>query len=352
MNRFLNSFAEQFPDKSEKFAIFYHVGYYYNLEAIKETLTNANYINIWYGQLALNTTESSTLGWQCSDSCNKSDLNTEISNRTCLYLGRDDQIFFTLSLTVHSERWYLCDPNQSKMTIKHVVSPLQTVWMRRRYFNIEKCKDAKSLGIVVGTLTANDYLDGVKHLQVLASKRGIRTYLISVGKVNPSKLANFMDIDCFVIVGCPLNNIYTSREFYKPLLSVFEVEIALNPAWHELMPESYAVDFREILPGGKLYREYDETKLIENDVSLVTGTVRMMTTELQSADTNDDGLSTNKQLQERRNQELMLIGSSDSFQNRSWTGLEPNLGKTEPAKMKQGRSGIAIKYEDDEKTKD
>lgn len=335
--------SAQFSDKYEKFAIFYDVGYYYNKEAIKNALTNANYTNIWYGQLALDTNSTSTLGWKCGIS---SELNEKIDNHTCLYIGTDNQTFFTLSLTLHSDRWYLCDPNQQQITFKHIVSPLQTTWMRRRYFNIEKCKDAKSMGIVVGTLTANNYLDGVKHLQVLAGKRGIRTYLISVGKVNPSKLANFMDIDCFVIVGCPLNNIYTSRDFYKPLLSVFEVEIALNPAWYETMPVSYAVDFREILQGGKLYREYDETKLIENDISLVTGTVR--TTTVNHSE-NETGLSKDRRLQERRNHELMVTGSSDSFQNHSWTGLEQELGKTEPARMHQGRSGIAIKYDDDDK---
>lgn len=331
----VDSFAEQFrshfADKDEKLALFYDAGYSYDLPAIKDALGHC-YTDLMFGKLALQN-EVSTLGWQ--------QLPT---NRTCVYVGADNQTFFVLSLTVHADRWFLYNPQADATAFKQV-TPLTTTWMRRRYYAIEKCKDAQSLGIVVSTLTANGYLDAVQHVQTLAKKRGIRTYMISVGKVNPAKLANFMDIDCFVIVGCPMNDIYTSREFYKPLLSVFEVEMALNPAWHETVPQSYAVDFREILPGGRLYRQWDDDKVVESDVSLITGAVRLgrMTTAI--VDETPDG-----RVQERRNHELLLSGSAgNSYLNRSWTGLDPALGQTEPARMQQGRSGIAIKYEDDRK---
>ena len=58
---------------------------------------------------------------------------------------------------------------------------------------MEKCKDAQTLGIVVGTLTTKGYLDIIKHIQELAAKRNVKTYIFSVGKVNPAKLANFSD---------------------------------------------------------------------------------------------------------------------------------------------------------------
>lgn len=332
VDRFAEQFCSHFADTDEKLAFFYDVGYSYDLDAIKQALNNV-YTDLMFGALALQN-EASTLGW----------LQLP-SNRTCVYLGTDNQTFFVLSLTVPADRWFLYNPEADAQTFKQV-TPLTTTWMRRRYYFIEKCKDARSLGIVVSTLTANGYLDAVQHVQTLANKRGIRTYLISVGKVNPAKLANFAEIDCFVIIGCPMNDIYTSREFYRPLLSVFEVEMALNPAWQETIPTSYAVDFREILPGGRLYRKWDDGKILESDVSLITGAVRLGRTATEVDD--GESIAQDGRLQERRNHELLPSGSAaGSFQNRSWTGLEPALGQTEPARMQQGRSGIAIKYDDD-----
>lgn len=216
--------------------------------------------------------------------------------------------------------------------------------MRRRNFYIEKCKDAQTLGIVVGTLTAKGYLDLVKHIQSLARHRNIRTYLISVGKVNPAKLANFMEIDCFVLIGCPENNLFTSRDFYKPLLSVFEVEMALNVAWTGELAPNYSVDFRDILPAGRLHRDYAGLTAVENDVSLVTGKIRF---GKNAADESvaDDG---SRALVDRKNHQLMSVESSGALQNRSWTGLDPQMGKTEAAIVEDGRSGLAIKYTENE----
>lgn len=236
------------------------------------------------------------------------------------------------------------EPQENR--IKIISSPLTTNWMRRRNFFVEKCKDAQSLGIVVGTLTTTGYLDVVNHIQNLARNRGIRTYLLSVGKVNPAKLGNFMEIDCFVFVGCPENNIYTSRDFYKPLLSVFEVELALNPAWHEQYPDFYCVDFKEILPNGRHHRDAANVKVDNNyDISLVTGKVRALRT---TNDTNEPTNTNGERQIEKKYNQLMETNSSSTFQNRTWTGLDPSLGQQEPSHITKGRSGIPIKYTENE----
>lgn len=215
--------------------------------------------------------------------------------------------------------------------------------MKKRYYYIEKVKDAQTIGIVVGTLSTEGYLNIVKHIQDLTKKHGIRSYIISVGKVNPAKLANFLDIDCFVLVGCPENTIYNSREFFKPLVSVFELEMALNPSWHLQLPDSYCTDFKEILPKGKLYRDSNGIDIIENDVSLVSGKIRNKTNTVNGLeDTNKQNES--KSIEIKGKNDVALITSSDTFEQRSWQGLDPALGIHEPASIEQGRSGIPMKY--------
>lgn len=294
----------------------------------------------------------------------------DLSQTTCIYIGGESQTFFNLSITLKginfalscgrvfpmltfnfqlllAKQWLCYDANSN--VLKEVSSPLATNWMRRRNFFVEKCKDAQSIGIVVGTLASDGYLDVVNRIQTLARNRGIRTYLLSVGKINPAKLANFMEIDCFVFIGCPENNIYTSRDFYKPLLSVFEAELALNPAWREQYPDFYSVDFNEILPNGNRYREACEDENQNGngddyDISLVTGRVRSMKTSTAQIESTDDA---GKQIEKKCNQ-MMESSSSTTFNDRNWTGLNPNLGQQEPAKVTKGRSGIAIKYSENE----
>lgn len=238
-------------------------------------------------------------------------------------------------MSIKPRKWLLFDADTK---ILRETQPLNTKWMRQRYFYVEKCKDASTIGIVVGTLTAKGYLDVVKHIQQLAKNRGVRSYLISVGKVNPAKLANFAEIDCFVLVGCPENNTYSSKDFYKPLVSVFEVEMALNPAWHLQFPDTYSTEFKDVLPDGKLFRDMTGIEVIENDISLVTGRVR----NYQKSDVMGSVQST--EILERSRNEVSVGSSGEQFRERSWQGLDPALGQHKPSSIEKGRSGIAIKY--------
>ncbi|XP_031633112.1 2-(3-amino-3-carboxypropyl)histidine synthase subunit 2 [Contarinia nasturtii] len=328
------SFHNYFANVSDEIVIFYSTGLFYHLDDIKSAL--ASYTNISYAELAIDE-RPDNLCWKLP--------KTDVSNVTCVWIGDDNQTFFNLSLTVNAKQWILCDRHNYELKI--VQSPLATNWMRRRNFFVEKCKDAQSIGIVVGTLTADGYLNAVNRVQKLARDRGIRTYLLSVGKINPAKLANFMEIDCFVFVGCPENSIYNSRDFYKPLLSVFEAELALNFAWREQYPNFYAVDFTDILPDGKHYRAAEKQSNTngENDydVSLVSGRIRPM-----KITDNDETNQNNSTEIERKHNQLMNTNSSSAFNNRSWTGLDPSLGQHEPVKVTKGRSGIAIKYTENE----
>lgn len=247
------------------------------------------------------------------------------------------------------KQWLHCDRCTYEM--KQIVNPLTTNWMRRRSYLVEKCKDAQAIGIVLSTLTADGYLNAVNRVQSLARERGIRTYLLSVGKINPAKLANFMDIDCFVFIGCPENNVYNSRDFYKPLLTVFEAELALNRAWREEYPNFYSVDFNDTLPNGKFYKVSNEQSADgdrndDYDVSLISGRVRHM--KVSGAATDGGNHSTIDGQIERKVNHLMETNSANTFHNRTWTGLDPNLGNNEPAKITKGRSGIAMKYSENE----
>lgn len=55
------------------------------------------------------------------------------------------------------------------------------------------------------------YLPLISHLRKTLSTAHKKSYTISVGKLNPAKLANFMEIECFVLVACPENSVVDAK---------------------------------------------------------------------------------------------------------------------------------------------
>lgn len=86
--------------------------------------------------------------------------------------------------------WY--DPSGTKQLECYSVQ--NNKFLMKRMHLIEQVKDAKTLGIVVGTLGVSKYLGAVDRLKELAKQRGKKLYIIAVGKPSVTKLANFPEV--------------------------------------------------------------------------------------------------------------------------------------------------------------
>lgn len=51
----------------------------------------------------------------------------------------------------------------------------------------------------------------ISHLRKMLAKAHKKSYTISVGKLNPAKLANFLEIECFVLVACLENSVIEAK---------------------------------------------------------------------------------------------------------------------------------------------
>ena len=105
--------------------------------------------------------------------------------------------------------------------------------LSRRYYRVQQARDANIIGIIAGTLSVKSYLDIINNLKKLINAAGKKSYLLALGKLNPAKLANFLEIDVFVTVACPQGSLQISlggqdKEFYKPVITPFELEVALS----------------------------------------------------------------------------------------------------------------------------
>lgn len=331
----LTTLSREFVSSNDQVSCFYEVCYANAIAKIREKLVD-RFPNMMVASLAEDNQIADILCWKLDVPLN--------SKATVLYIGRDNLSFFNTAVALEASQCCLYDPTKTDPQLERI-DPIGAKWLRRRYYAIERCMDAGSIGIVVATLSTKGYLDIVSRVQQLAKARGVRSYLISIGKVNPEKLANFVDIDCFVLVGCPENDIFTSRDFYRPLLSVFEAEMAFNNMWKEKLLSCYTTNFTDLLPNGRLYTNVEDTSLnvedtnVPPDVSLITGKARH-TIHQRKADmveTTKNGSCTDVASKGRN--ELTQISSADQFINRSWQGLEQNLGQDAPAVVQMGRSG-------------
>uniref|UniRef100_S4P9V0 Diptheria toxin resistance protein n=3 Tax=Pararge aegeria TaxID=116150 RepID=S4P9V0_9NEOP len=169
-------------------------------------------------------------------------------------------------------------------------------------------------------------------MKQLCKVNGKKSYIISVGKPNVAKLANFPEIDIYVMIACPENDLYSNRDFYRPIVYPFELEVALNSN-REPYYNYHITDYDELLPGKRHYCEVSHIKET-TDVSLITGNIRE--TKIQSEE------HVGMELVEKQNWALESIGSN--LQSRSWTGLEQKLGETEVTKAEEGRKGIPLQY--------
>ena len=112
---------------------------------------------------------------------------------------------------------------------------------------MEKAREARTVGILMGTLGVDKYLDIVKHLEKIIKATGKKYYTFAMGKINPAKLANFMEIDVYVLVACSENSLLDSQEFFKPVVTPFEMELACKR--ERQWSGEFVSDFQELLLG-------------------------------------------------------------------------------------------------------
>ena len=75
--------------------------------------------------------------------------------------------------------------------------------LKRRYYLVQRARDASVFGIVVGTLGVGRYMGVVSAVRRLIANANKKSYTLLVGKLNPAKLANFAEIETFILVACP-----------------------------------------------------------------------------------------------------------------------------------------------------
>lgn len=197
--------------------------------------------------------------------------------------------------------------------------------LRKRFATLLKANDAERIGIVPGTLGVSRNLEVIERCKKIILESGKRYYVVLVGKPNPAKLANFPEIDAFVLVACPENALLDGREYLRPILTPAELEAALLGEG-DIFSTPYSTDFRDVLK-----KDGSDTE------------------EIDSSSANAFALTSRGDWSVSATDE----GSAASFlKTRQWQGLEFDVGvhdigssvEAPSTGILQGQNGIASRY--------
>lgn len=231
-----------------------------------------------------------------------------------------------LILTYNAYSWISIHPMEHKDAVVEYGVPVRLQQLlRKRYFLVEKARNASIVGILVGTLGAAGYKDSIQSLRVAAKAAGKKTYTLLMGKPNPAKLANFPEIEIFVLVADPQAQILDSKEYYAPIITPYEAMIAFSED-AEWKQHEYCLNLHVDTGRGH------DTSVTEESNALAL--------QAQEALQISDTYSSTKSI---------IPGSSAEYlvHTRTWKGVDaPCAGSTvKPAsRVEQGQHGRAAAY--------
>lgn len=267
------------------------------------------------------------------------------------WIGADDSAFGNVVLTFNNSVIVRYDAIDGCL-ISDVSN--QRRILKRRYYLVEKAKDANIVGILVGTLGVAGYLHMINQIKELVSKAGKKSYTFVMGKPNPAKLANFPECDVFIYVSCAETALLDSKEFLAPIITPFEAVLAFSRG--SIWSGTYSMDFQDVIASPQVNVIHQE----EARFSFLQGGY-VEDLELQEDNDEKDGVlaavnDVRKALQPR-NKEAQLTATRGNAKSgaeylvaRSFQGLEIQTENNLPEPYLIGRTGRASGYVN-EKTK-
>jgi diphthamide biosynthesis protein 2 len=138
-------------------------------------------------------------------------------------------LLLTLSSRLASLRIYSTPSSPYTTAVGSGLDPSSApALLRRRYGLVIRLATASVIGILVNTLSVQNYLSTITRLREQIAAAGKKSYTIVVGKLNTAKLANFAEIDGWVVVGCWESGLVElDGGLWKPVVTPFEIDMAL-----------------------------------------------------------------------------------------------------------------------------
>ena len=154
--------------------------------------------------------------------CNYSGDDASIGHY--LFLGSGD--FHPIGLVLHTGKpLAMLDPytgDAEEMSLERIERIL-----RQRFGLIMSCQDAQTFGILIGEKPGQMRRTLALRMKKLLEQHGKKGYLLALEHIGPD-LIDFYPVDAFVNTACPRIAIDDAVRYRKPLITPFELEVALG----------------------------------------------------------------------------------------------------------------------------
>lgn len=374
----VKAFVEAFPDPGAKVILTADIPYASHVQPMADRLFGMGYVAVFAAKIVHDpsslvpnrTLPQATLG------------DPEHLSTWHIYHIAEPPTALLLNLTskVQSIRVFIPDLGGSTGNAQAQEANTSMV-LRRRYALVTSMNTVSTWGILINTLSVKNYLHVVNHVKKQIAAAGKKSYLFVVGKLNAAKIANFSEIGGWVVVGCWESSLIDSRDFFKPILTPFELELALRTDDSRVWTGAWRSDFQGVLEdvrpgvtptsvskdGDGQEAEREELGMDSDEESAppefdlrtgryVSQSRPMGTVEAPATKVNGSKLPT--ALTKRMNGDLVAVNGVASpaaqflAQKRTWKGLgsdfevkyENDEGEEQGGLIEQGRSGVARGY--------
>lgn len=384
----VNVFKDTYPDKLEKICLMADYPCTRHIKSLFLFLKDEGYENLIFADINndLASENVTILGQDDNDTSFKRvySLNNRIllSQKESLAIEEESELqnkykLFHITMPQDPHLLYLSTIFQSISVydpLDKSVSqgPFPSLMKRYRYMHV--ARTAGCIGILVNTLSLRNTKETINKLSKLIKANGKKHYFFVVGKPNVAKLANFEAVDIWCILGCGQSGIILDQynEFYKPIITPYELTLALNPevTW----TGKWILDFQKALADCDQEEENnrdihqdsidqsDERESEAPEFDAVTGkfisTSRPLRNivHLQIESPSTDSKDNSKELIKNVSGGVIIKGtvstSAAHLQSRGWTGLGSDFTEQEDyeedgATLEQGIRGVARGYQFD-----
>ncbi len=220
--RFMDAVGRMTPLKDTKLGLVGSIQHLHLLPEFHDRLEQAGFdVTIPMGGARL-TFPGQVLG------CNYSGDDDTIGHY--LFLGSGD--FHPIGLVLHTGKpLAMLDP-YSGDAIEMSFERIERI-LRQRFGLIMASMDAEKFGILIGEKPGQMRRTLALRMKRLLEKHGKKGYLLALEHVGP-ELIDFYPVDAFVNTACPRIAIDDAVKYAKPLITPFELEVALGEKKWEL----------------------------------------------------------------------------------------------------------------------
>lgn len=206
-------------------------------------------------------------------------------------------------------------------------------FLRRRFVQLQKVKDASIIGLIPGDQSISNEFNSISRCKKILESAGKSYYTFVIGKPEPQKLANFPEVDVFVLASCPENAIFDATDFLRPIVTPLELHAALLTDG-DIFSSPYSLECID-MPQSNTHPDTTDSGSNNETSGTEDGTSGIV------ARRENWTVSVNKS-----------SGGAEFLQERLWTGLKFDQGgvgddtvvKDLSLGIESGQSGIASRY--------